>query len=155
MENPRQISAYRYPPYYGPRPPAFARAMRYAGPGRTQQLAISGTASIVGHVTMHARDLRRQLRETLRNLEALLNHAGFTPPRRSADPPPLLKAYLRHPEHLPQVAPTLRAWAGPSARILLLHGAICRSALEIEVEAHYARSAHPIDQACIPMDVAD
>uniref|UniRef100_UPI0025EB74A4 chorismate transformation enzyme, FkbO/Hyg5 family n=1 Tax=Thiocapsa sp. TaxID=2024551 RepID=UPI0025EB74A4 len=63
--NPRQISAYRYPLPYGPRPPSFARALCYRGPRGTLELAISGTASIVGHVTMHPGDPRRQTRETI------------------------------------------------------------------------------------------
>jgi chorismate lyase/3-hydroxybenzoate synthase len=154
IENPRQISAYRYPPCYGARPPTFARAIRYAGPGRTHQLAVSGTASIVGHVTMHPGDLPRQIRETLRNLESLMDHAGLSA-RRPDDPPLLLKAYLRHPEYLSQVAPVLRAWAGPFAHISFLHGAICRRALEIEIEAHCARSAYPIEKVHGHMDTDD
>jgi len=135
IENPRQISAYHYPLPYGPRPPSFARAMCYAGPLGSRELAISGTASIVGHVTMHPKDLRRQVRETLRNLDMLADHARLAP-RRPADPPLLLKVYLRDPTHLPEVAPAVRAWAGPMSRIMYLQGAICRRALEIEIEAH-------------------
>ena len=135
IENPRQVSAYHYPLPYGPRPPSFARAMCYAGPGRSRELAISGTASIVGHLTMHPNSLHLQLRETLRNLDALVDQARLAP-TRSGQPPLLLKAYLRDPAHQPRVEPALRAWAGPTARILFLHGAICRHALAIEIEAH-------------------
>ena len=48
VENPRQVSAYRYPALYGPRSPLFSRAVvkQWA---RSTQLYISGTASVVGH----------------------------------------------------------------------------------------------------------
>ena len=48
VENPRQVSAWRYPRRYGPKSPLFSRAtiMRLNG---TSQFLISGTASILGH----------------------------------------------------------------------------------------------------------
>ncbi|HEX4508995.1 MAG TPA: hypothetical protein VH328_02905 [Burkholderiaceae bacterium] len=57
IENPRQVSAYHYPPAYGPRPPTFSRAALVqagdpagaaTGEGNVA-LLVSGTASIVGH----------------------------------------------------------------------------------------------------------
>ena len=51
-ENPRQVSAYDYPPRYGPRSPSFSRATRGAG-----LVFVSGTASVVGHETKHAGDV--------------------------------------------------------------------------------------------------
>jgi chorismate lyase/3-hydroxybenzoate synthase len=139
IENPRQVSAYRYPPPYGPRPPSFARALCFAGPHDSRELAISGTSSITGHLTMHPNSLRRQLRETLRNLEKL-----SVPERlaqaRPGDPPLLLKVYLRDPTRIAEVAPVLQAWAGAETRIMYLQGAICRKALAIEIEAHCTRA---------------
>ena len=62
LENPRQTSAYLYPRRYGPRSPAFARAMLLPDcAGAT--LFISGTASIVGHESQH-RGIDAQLKET-------------------------------------------------------------------------------------------
>src|SRR3984893_649849 len=74
IENPRQVSAYEYPPQYGPKP-AFSRAsvLRKAS---GSILFISGTASIVGHQTVHAGDVAAQTRETLVNIEALLGEAN-------------------------------------------------------------------------------
>ena len=66
VENPRQVSAYEYPAQYGPKP-AFSRASIL---GNT--LFISGTASIVGHETVHVGDVTAQTRETLANIEALV-----------------------------------------------------------------------------------
>ncbi|WP_052315007.1 hypothetical protein [Thiocystis violascens] len=137
IENPRQISAYRYPPNHGPRPPSFARAMLYAGPERSRELAISGTASIVGHVTMHPGHLPRQLRETLRNLAAVIDNVpgDSATLRRHLR---WLKVYLRDPERAREVDAVLRVWAGGHVPILYLRGAICRRALEIEIEGHCA-----------------
>jgi chorismate lyase/3-hydroxybenzoate synthase len=142
VENPRQLSAYRYPPPYGPRPPSFARAMCFRGPGSSRELAISGTASIVGHVTMHPWDLSRQVRETLRNLDLLADQARLSPRTRD-DPPFLMKVYLRDPRRLAEVAPVLEAWAGQPAQMLFLQGDICRRELEIEIEAHCSMSPRP------------
>ena len=141
LENPRQLSAYRYPPPYGPQPPSFARAMCFRGPRKSRELAISGTASIVGHVTMHPRDLGRQLRETIRNLDLLGDHARLSP-RAPCDPPLLLKVYLRDPRRMPEVAPVLQAWAGQPVQMMFLRGDICRRELEIEIEAHTS-TPHP------------
>lgn len=164
LENPRQLSAYRYPPPYGPAPPSFARAMRFQGPHRpdeapVDELAISGTASIVGHVTMHPGDLERQLRETMRNLDLMLPPAGATRP--APNRPLLLKVYLRDPGRKPEVEQILASWLEGPARIrpvqvMYLQGDICRRELEVEIEAHQAchpdrhpaapdlsRSAHP------------
>src|SRR5690606_3893026 len=52
IENPRQVSAYRYPRLYGPRPPAFSRGM-LVGAGGLPVVYVSGTASIVGHKSVH------------------------------------------------------------------------------------------------------
>jgi chorismate lyase/3-hydroxybenzoate synthase len=74
LENPRQVSAYRYPREYGPQPPSFARAMLPPTADRTP-LLLSGTASVVGHAPLHAGALLAQLEETLANFDALLGAA--------------------------------------------------------------------------------
>jgi len=138
IENPRQLSAYHYPFTYGPRPPSFARAMCYNGPRHTWQLAISGTASIVGHITMHPGDLKRQLQETIRNLESVIDNTRIASRTRERRPPGLIKVYLRDPSRLREVDAILRAWTAGNSRIMYLHGAICRGALHIEIEGHDA-----------------
>ena len=55
VENPRQVSAWRYPRQYGRTPPSFARAMMLPA---QDALAISGTAAVVGHASAHHDDLR-------------------------------------------------------------------------------------------------
>ena len=138
IENPRQLSAYRYPFTYGPRPPSFARAMRYQGPQQTWEFAISGTASIVGHITMHPGDLKRQLLETIRNLEAVIDNTRIASQTRERRPPGLLKVYLRDPSSVQEVDAILRTWSGGNASIMYLQGDICRDALHIEIEGHDA-----------------
>lgn len=130
-ENPRQVSAYRYPRQYGPTPPSFARAMR--GPGGT--LYVSGTASVVGHETRHPGELRAQLDETLHNLEHLLGHAArqdAVPALFGAHSP--LKVYLREPRAVAAVEARLRERLPAGTPYLVLAGDICRSDLLVEID---------------------
>jgi chorismate lyase / 3-hydroxybenzoate synthase len=127
VENPRQVSAWRYPRQYGRTPPSFARAM--ALPAQ-DALAISGTAAVVGHASAHKDDLRAQLDETLVNLEALLASAGMA---ASFDTQSPLKAYVRHPTDAPQVHEFLQRRL-PGVPVLLLHGDICRQELLVEID---------------------
>jgi chorismate lyase/3-hydroxybenzoate synthase len=132
IENPRQLSAWRYPRQYGPTPPSFARAMRLAG---QQTLAISGTASITGHSSQHHDDLQAQLSEILANLHTLLRSSGL-PERFNAHDP--LKVYVRHAEHAAEVDAFLAEHAPDAPRVLLL-GDVCRSELLVEIDGwHYA-----------------
>ena len=75
IENPRQTSAYHYPPKFGKHSPIFSRACSGAARQRPS-LFISGTASIVGHETIHPGDVRAQTRETMANINALLDEAN-------------------------------------------------------------------------------
>ncbi|MDA8018640.1 MAG: hypothetical protein MPN21_14460 [Thermoanaerobaculia bacterium] len=78
VENPRQVSSYRYSQRYGPKPPCFARATRFQPPASEPWLLVGGTASVVGEDSVHEACLDRQLRETLLNLAAVV-HAGGAP----------------------------------------------------------------------------
>lgn len=70
-ENPRQLSAYKYPKEYGPRSPSFARAT-WVERDNTGLLLLSGTSSIVAHNTLHSGNLEAQAAETKRNIDHLL-----------------------------------------------------------------------------------
>ncbi|HSP00758.1 MAG TPA: hypothetical protein VLN90_04765, partial [Thioalkalivibrio sp.] len=74
IENPRQVSAYHYPPDYGPKSPSFARATLKHWEGGPQ-LYISGTASIVGHASVHPGDASAQVDEIINHLGALIDTA--------------------------------------------------------------------------------
>jgi enamine deaminase RidA (YjgF/YER057c/UK114 family) len=135
IENPRQVSAYRYPAQYGPRSPAFSRAT-VLGEGREATLFISGTASIVGHRTLHAGDPAAQTRETLANIEALLEEAGRWAGTETLRLESLAyKVYVRDPRELPAIRAELEAALGPDATLLYLQADICRQDLAVEIEA--------------------
>jgi chorismate lyase/3-hydroxybenzoate synthase len=127
VENPRQVSAWRYPRQYGRTPPSFARAMTLPG---QDALAISGTAAVVGHASAHQDDLLAQLDETLVNLETLLASANMPAGFDTQSP---LKAYVRHPTDAPIVRDFLQSRL-PGVPVLLLHGDICRSELLVEID---------------------
>jgi chorismate lyase/3-hydroxybenzoate synthase len=127
VENPRQVSAWRYPRQYGRTPPSFARAM--ALPAQ-DALAISGTAAVVGHASAHEDDLLAQLDETLVNLEALLSSANMPAGFDTQSP---LKAYVRHPTDAPLVREFLQQRLA-GVPVLVLHGDICRSELLVEID---------------------
>lgn len=125
IENPRQLSAYRYPRQYGPTPPAFARAMLTPA----QQLLISGTAAVVGHASQHIGNPAAQLDETLRNVDALIATAGVAAP----DADTLLKLYVREPAELARMAALLHARL-PGCPLLALAGDVCREELLLEID---------------------
>ncbi len=127
VENPRQVSAWRYPRQYGRTPPSFARAT--ALPAQ-DALAISGTAAVVGHVSTHQHDLDAQLAEILTNLDALLASADMA---ASFDARSTLKVYVRHAADLPRVRDFLRQRL-PAVPLVLLHADICRSELLVEID---------------------
>ena len=132
IENPRQVSAYRYPDIYGPRPPDFVRAMKVASAGR-EWLWISGTAAIVGHESQAPGDREAQARETFANLDALVACAGLGADRQVL----AVKAYMRDPDDARLSWP--RPWR--TAPALTLRGDICRSELALEIEAVVAGGA--------------
>ena len=135
IENPRQVSAYRYPAQYGPRSPAFSRAT-VLGEGAAATLFISGTASIVGHRTLHAGDPAAQIRETLVNIEALLTQAVRRCDMRGLTLEGLkYKVYVRDPQELPVIRAELESALGPGATLLFLKADICRRDLSVEIEA--------------------
>ena len=138
VENPRQISAYRYPPQYGPRSPAFARATWVA----PAHLFISGTASILGHASMHPGDTLAQTQETLRNIAALLAAC-----RDTVGAPlglvnlALVKVYLRDRAAFPTVQAQLAAALPARVPVLYLDADICRADLLLEIEGIAAPAA--------------
>ncbi len=138
VENQRQISAYRYPPIYGPRSPSFSRASIHRL-GESETLFVSGTASIVGHTSRHAGDLNGQIAETIENLRTVVRAA------EGAASGPLgdlwaFKIYLRESGHRDMVDQAIDAAFGPIGQCLYLRGDICRPELlvEIEVLRHFA-----------------
>jgi len=134
LENPRQCSAWDYPPQYGPRSPTFARAC--ISSDAPQTLFISGTASIIGHASTHVGDQREQTRETVRNIRALIGAANARLDGQRYRLEHLhYKVYVRQAEHQPSIDRELRHEVGAAARVLYLRADICRPDLLLEIEA--------------------
>ncbi|VAW92596.1 uncharacterized domain / RidA/YER057c/UK114 superfamily, group 5 [hydrothermal vent metagenome] len=136
VENPRQISAYHYPEKYSPKSPSFARATLKHWPAVTH-FFISGTASIVGHETLHEENVLIQLEETLKNIEALVTTVRDThqQPIHDITNLSLMKVYIRYPEHYEMIQQALSLRMGKDASIIYLQGDICRENLLLEIEA--------------------
>jgi chorismate lyase / 3-hydroxybenzoate synthase len=140
VENPRQVSAYHYPQRYGPRAPTFSRAaLAEVGAGHLG-LFISGTASIVGHESVHRGDVRAQVRETVVNLQAVLANASSKSSARWSPRDLHAVVYVRHArdhaavvDELARVAPEL---GRDAAEMVFLHADICRRELDVEIEGH-------------------
>ena len=140
IENPRQLSAALYPPRYGLRSPMFARAALVPN-GRGAQLLVSGTASIVGHESLHIGDPERQLEETARNFEALVDaamRADVGRPRAVSVRLESLKVYLRNSADYDRLIPRIRALFAVENEPLVLRADICRRELLVEIEGTYA-----------------
>jgi len=137
VENPRQISAYHYPEQYSPKSPSFARATLKHWPSTTQ-FFISGTASIVGHATLHEENVLIQLEEILKNIEALVETVRDThqQPIRDITGLSLMKVYIRHPEHFTMIKEALSQRIGKNVSVIYLQGDICRTNLLLEIEAY-------------------
>ena len=135
LENPRQLSAYRYPRQYGPCSPAFSRAALLTG-ALGCPLLVSGTASIVGHESVHTDDVTAQTRETLANIRALVLEANDVLGVRRFEIERLAyKVYVRHASDLPAIAAELRATIGDTRHIAFLQAEVCRRDLLVEIEA--------------------
>lgn len=134
VENPRQISAYNYPAEYGPRSPTFSRAALVYPPGQ-EVLFISGTASIVGHLTVHPGDVAAQAGEAMANIAAVVNEAN----RLTCTTPYGLselsyRVYIRRADDLPSVRAALLPLI-QGAEAVFVQADICRTDLLVEVEA--------------------
>lgn len=132
LENPRQLSAYRYPRQYGPQPPSFARAMLPVAP---LPLLLSGTASIRGHESLHLDCVDSQLDETVENICSLIDVARARRPSLPAMPgaSTSLKAYVREAGELARVDELL-AERLPGVPRLVLHARVCRRELRLEID---------------------
>jgi len=134
IENPRQISSYRYPRQYGLQAPIFSRATWLQQPSGEDLLFISGTASIVGHQTLHAGDVLEQVKESVRNIEAVLYSANQ---RAGASLWKLCelkgRVYLRHVTDYGLIREHLFALG--MTKFCFLAADICRSDLLVEIEA--------------------
>lgn len=135
VENPRQVSAYNYPAEYGPRSPTFSRAALAYPPGQ-EILFISGTASILGHQTVHPGDVAGQCRESMANVAAVVDQANRLC-RSAAYALNALsyRVYVRQAADFPVIREILTGLLGEIAEIVYVQADICRHDLLLEIEA--------------------
>lgn len=139
LENPRQTPAWRYPREYGPVSPGFSRGALLDADTDAPRLLASGTASIVGHVSQHADDVGAQLRESVANLQALLDEGSSKSAHRfSLSGCEALRVYLREPADLALARAALAGSGLPAERVVYLHGDVCRRELSVELEGVFA-----------------
>ena len=135
LENPRQVSAFRYPAEYGPDSPTFSRAA-IANSLNGGCLFISGTASILGHGTVHLGNVAAQTRESIANIAALAAEANQLSGTNRYNIETLqYKVYLRHASELGEIRRELAQRLPTSCPITYLHADICRRDLLVEIEA--------------------
>jgi len=135
IENPRQTSAYHYPPKFGAHSPVFSRACVLRERVGTT-LFVSGTASILGHETVHSGNVSAQTRETLVNIDALLTEANrVVGCRRYSLDGLKFKVYVRHATDLGLIQQTLSEILRAPASIVYLQADVCREDLLVEIEA--------------------
>jgi len=140
FENPAQVPAYRYPSEHGPRSPSFARATLATGDGR-RYVFVSGTAAIKGHLTVAPGEIIGQIDCTIDNLRLISREVGVGE-RLGIDDgwERHFKVYLRNPYDLPYARMRLEPdWIRPGDKATYLHAEICRSSLNIEIEATLVR----------------
>ncbi len=135
IENPRQVHAYEYPSFYGPSSPSFARAtLRSSSTG--SHLLISGTASVVGHRSVHIGEPYKQILEIIHNLNTLIGHTERlhrgTRGRWSSGA--VFKIYIRQPEHFATIRNLFEERLPSDAQVLYLQGEMSRRELLAEVE---------------------
>nr|VFK38341.1 MAG: chorismatase [Candidatus Kentron sp. TC] len=138
LENPRQMQAYRYPNKYGPRSPSFSRATHIEIGNSIEQLYISGTASIIGHETVHIGDIRNQTKTTLENISILISaenlaRYGISDELYLQDLTSV-KVYVREKNHLPIVKDFCEEFLCPDVTVAYFIVDICRSDLLVEIE---------------------
>jgi chorismate lyase/3-hydroxybenzoate synthase len=135
IENPRQLSAYRYPRQYGSHSPVFSRATLLRQRD-SLTLFISGTASIVGHRSLHVGDTAAQTRETLTNIAALLQEANRVERAARFSLGSLAcKVYVRRPADVAVIRAELSRALEPASKVIYLQADICRQDLLVEIEA--------------------
>ncbi len=138
VENPRQTSAYHYPVKNDYTQPLFSRGLLKTWGQRTH-FYVSGTASIVGHKTLHIDDVCAQLNESINNVETLVAHANdkYHTQLNAQDDLLYMKVYIRHREDVEQINHVLAARLSSNTPRALLLGDMCRENLLVEIEAFY------------------
>ena len=108
-ENPRQVSAFRYPRQYGPSSPMFSRG-GFVSTDNHKLYLISGTAAVVGHESAHPFEVAPQADETLKNLAEICDAISATEvegAKLQLDGDSMFRVYLRDPDDFQSIAKTI------------------------------------------------
>jgi chorismate lyase / 3-hydroxybenzoate synthase len=142
VENPNQVSAYRYPPIHGPSSPSFSRALVTSVTGQ-DLLFLSGTASITGHESRHTGQIVAQVHQTLDNLDTLIEQAGAAAGTRFRlkAGEAWLHAYVRAREDFETSRACIEARLGREVEVLYLKADICRQELLFEMDGIIAATS--------------
>ena len=138
VENPRQTSAFHYPVEDNHTQPLFSRGLLKTW-GQHTHFYVSGTASIIGHETLHINDVCAQLNESINNVETLVAHANdkHHTQLNAQDDLLYMKVYIRHNEDIKLINQVLAARLSSSTSRALILGDMCRENLLVEIEAFY------------------
>lgn len=135
LENSRQTPAWQYPRQYGKVSPGFSRGALLQLDDQNAILLASGTASIVGHASIHVDDVAEQCKESLRNLRALLDEGEkHSDARFDFSACQSLRVYIRDPSQLPITQAVFESSGLPASQIVYVHGDVCRRELMVELE---------------------
>ncbi len=146
LENNRQISAFHYPSKYGKSRPMFARAVLIELP-QQMLLLVSGTASIVGHESMHEGDVAAQTRECLHNIRALCRQAGHISSILDWENIGFdYRVYVRHAEDLSLVRAVMHEHGIDDAVVTYVQADVCRRELLVEIEAQALQDMTQVEQ---------
>jgi enamine deaminase RidA (YjgF/YER057c/UK114 family) len=111
--------------------------------GEQTLLFISGTASIVGHQTLHGGDVAAQTRECLHNIAAIVGEANRLEPDAGFRLDQLAyKVYVRHLADYAVVRAAMAEIIAAPMTAVFLQADICRADLLVEIEAS---GGHPIE----------
>ena len=130
LENRRQRSACRYPVDDGCQPPQFSRAVVVPWDDGEKRMLLSGTASIVGHSSMHPGCLMSQFDETMLNAGTMAAISQMPEARH-------VNLYLSGdslPPHLLEVARK----SFPGAVLRFCQAGFCRPELLLEIDGVWA-----------------
>jgi chorismate lyase/3-hydroxybenzoate synthase len=137
VENPRQVSAFRYPRKYGPSSPKFSRGGLVSSDSHKLFL-LSGTAAVVGHESKFSYNTSLQTTETCKNLgylcDSISNHIP-SETQFALDENSVLRVYLKKPDDYFSVAQIInKVMKRSNHNVAYLHGTICRQELMVEID---------------------
>jgi enamine deaminase RidA (YjgF/YER057c/UK114 family) len=118
-----------------------SRAARWSS-ARAGNPVVSGTASIVGHRTVHPGDVAGQCRESLANIAAVVAEANRVARSGDFSPGELVhRVYVREAADFPAVRAAFAELAGEAPGTVFVQADICRADLLVEIEA---MAVHPL-----------